>query len=163
MLIEKVISGSQTGADQGGLEAALELGLPTGGWIPKGFLTEEGKKPELGEKFNLTEHESPNYVPRTYTNVRDSDATIIFSSNWQSRGTICTQKAIQQYNKPFAEVPVTKGVSPGIVDMEDSIGLVKALLKREDIKVLNVAGNRESVCPGIQELVKEYMLQLLRS
>ena len=30
----KIVSGGQTGVDQGGLEAAISLGLPYGGWIP---------------------------------------------------------------------------------------------------------------------------------
>ena len=33
-MIEKIISGGQTGADQGALDIAIELGIPHGGWIP---------------------------------------------------------------------------------------------------------------------------------
>lgn len=36
----KIISGGQTGADMGGLEAAREYGFPTGGYAPKGWMTE---------------------------------------------------------------------------------------------------------------------------
>lgn len=35
-IFEKIISGGQTGADQGALDAALELNYPCGGWCPKG-------------------------------------------------------------------------------------------------------------------------------
>jgi hypothetical protein len=38
---KKIISGGQTGADQAGLDVAIELGIPHGGWIPKGRKTEE--------------------------------------------------------------------------------------------------------------------------
>jgi hypothetical protein len=46
-MLTKIISGGQTGSDQGGLEAGQKLGLETGGWIPKGWLTEIGANPEL--------------------------------------------------------------------------------------------------------------------
>ena len=32
----KIVSGGQTGVDRAGLEAAIALGLPYGGWVPKG-------------------------------------------------------------------------------------------------------------------------------
>ena len=41
-MIEKIISGGQTGTDQAALDAAIKLGIPHGGWIPKGHLTEDG-------------------------------------------------------------------------------------------------------------------------
>jgi hypothetical protein len=41
-MLELVISGGQTGADQGGLRATRACGIPTGGWAPRGWLTEAG-------------------------------------------------------------------------------------------------------------------------
>jgi Circularly permutated YpsA SLOG family len=41
-MIITVVSGGQTGADQAGWRATEACGIPTGGWMPKGFLTEEG-------------------------------------------------------------------------------------------------------------------------
>jgi hypothetical protein len=51
-VIKKIISGGQTGADQAALDAAIKLGIPHGGWIPKGRLTENGSLPK---KYDLTE------------------------------------------------------------------------------------------------------------
>jgi hypothetical protein len=45
-MIRKIISGGQTGADQAALDAAIKLGIPHGGWIPKGRLTEKGTLPD---------------------------------------------------------------------------------------------------------------------
>ena len=50
-----VISGGQNGTDRAALEAAHYLGMKTGGWAPRGFLTCAGKKPELGYAFKLRE------------------------------------------------------------------------------------------------------------
>jgi Circularly permutated YpsA SLOG family len=41
-MLSKIVSGGQTGADQAALDAAIELGFPHGGWVPKGRKTESG-------------------------------------------------------------------------------------------------------------------------
>ena len=35
-MLAKILSGAQTGVDVAGLDAALELGIPIGGFVPKG-------------------------------------------------------------------------------------------------------------------------------
>ncbi|MBO7684653.1 MAG: hypothetical protein J6T51_08020 [Kiritimatiellae bacterium] len=41
----KIVSGGQTGVDRGALQAAMDLGLPWGGWAPKGWRAENGTIP----------------------------------------------------------------------------------------------------------------------
>ena len=41
-MIERVISGGQTGSDQGRLRAARACSIATGGGAPRGWLTEAG-------------------------------------------------------------------------------------------------------------------------
>ena len=72
-----VVSGGQCGADLGGLLAAEMLGVETGGIAPLGYRTEKGKQPILKTRFNLTEHSSWQYPPRTEENVKLSDVTLI--------------------------------------------------------------------------------------
>jgi hypothetical protein len=45
-MLKKIISGGQTGADVAGLDVAIKHGIPHGGAIPKGRLTENGTLPE---------------------------------------------------------------------------------------------------------------------
>ena len=75
-MINKIISGGQTGADIGGLLAAKELNIPTGGTAPKGYRTELGSNFDLCDIFNLSEHSSDKYPPRTAANVKNSDGTV---------------------------------------------------------------------------------------
>ena len=72
----KIVSGGQTGVDQGALEAAVDLGVDWGGWVPKGWRAENGTVPEQF-RARMQEHVSANYIVRTRQNVADSHATLI--------------------------------------------------------------------------------------
>lgn len=41
-MIEKIISGGQTGVDMAALKAAVKAGIPHGGWCPQGRIQEKG-------------------------------------------------------------------------------------------------------------------------
>ena len=72
----QIVSGGQTGADQAALIWAIDNEIEHGGWCPKGRKTESGV---LDKRFRLKEASSPSYLQRTEWNVRDSDATVIFT------------------------------------------------------------------------------------
>lgn len=157
-MITAVISGGQIGADIAGLRAAREAGLETGGWVSKGFRTLAGPAPYLGEVYGLKETESYAYPPRTYANVRDADATVRFASNFNSRGELCTLKAIRKYRKPYFDVTITGNGS--ILDIQPRSARFAAWLRQNRVTVLNVAGNAK---PEYEELIEEYLLAAIRS
>ena len=72
-MIQKIISGGQTGADQAALDAAIKLGISHGGWIPKGRITEHGPLPD---RYKLQEMPTDSYPARTEQNIIDSDGTV---------------------------------------------------------------------------------------
>lgn len=147
----KIISGGQTGADRAGLASARKAGLQTGGWMPKGFLAHDGYHPNFAVLYDMLEHESPRYPPRTALNVRDSDGTIRFASNFSTPGELLTLKMTKQYNKPLLSISIPTNVSH-----EETIQWIKS----NNIKVLNVAGNSERSSPGITQIVIEYLDKL---
>lgn len=53
--LKKIISGGQTGIDQIALELAREYGISTGGWMPPGFVTEDGDKPKMKGLYGMEE------------------------------------------------------------------------------------------------------------
>jgi Circularly permutated YpsA SLOG family len=75
-MITLVISGGQTGADQAGWRAAQAGDIPTGGWMPKGFLTEEGPQRWLANVYGAREMPTKSYPARMVQNVKDSDGTL---------------------------------------------------------------------------------------
>lgn len=151
-MLKLVVSGCQMGADLGGIKAAKDCGFATGGYMPLGYLTEDGPKPEYATLYNAVELSSANYVERTYKNVEESDGTIRFAKDFLSRGEICTQNALRKYNKLNFDINVTL---PLPIPEE----IVHWILIN-DIKTLNIAGNRESVCPGIEKNVYNFLTKV---
>ncbi len=151
-MIEKIISGGQTGADIAGLIVAKNFGLETGGWMPKGFLTQAGPKPEWAEMFDLKEHSSPRYPPRTFDNVFEADGTIRLAYNFDSPGEICTLKAIKQSKKPHFDVDLNAPPQP--------IEVIN-WINHHSIKILNVAGNSEHTYVGTAGEVMDYLPKVL--
>ena len=100
-MLEKIISGGQTGADQGALDTAMRLGIDHGGWIPKGRKTEAGPLPE---KYQLTEMPTGEYHLRTEKNVVSAEATVIFSHGPLSGGSLLTQQAAERHGRPWLHV-----------------------------------------------------------
>jgi hypothetical protein len=153
-MIEKIVSGGQTGADQGGLLAAKVFGVSTGGHAPKGYRTLDGPCPQLRELFGLEEHFSPSYAPRTHTNVRNSHGTIRFASNFASSGEVCTKKAICEIGRPYLDIHLNNPLP---------ISVAAKWVEQNNITILNVAGNSEHTSPGIEQFVIDYMTQLLEA
>lgn len=152
-MLVQVISGGQSGADQGGLIAAQACGLATGGWMPKGFLTLEGPRPDLAKKFGLQEHTSANYPPRTRRNVQLSDATIRFARHFHTPGEQATLKFLLRYSKPHLNVGV---------DDPLPVAEVAEWLRAQRVRILNVAGNTERNVPGIEAFVVKYLIEVIR-
>jgi hypothetical protein len=153
-MLEKVISGGQTGADQAGWRAARFCGLATGGWMPLGFLTEAGPRPEFAQLYGAIETRTDDYTERTRANVRDSDGTIWFGAT-DSPGGRCTLEACRQNGKPFVVIADT-----GTSDPPRSVA---DWIRTSRINTLNVAGNRESTEVGIGERVERNLVRLFAS
>lgn len=147
----KIVTGGQTGADQGALIAARAAGIPTGGWAPKGWRTEAGPAPWLAG-LGLVECPEPGYRARTFANARDSDATIWFGMVG-TPGYKTTMEAARSYAK------TTMVVSARITRPAH---VVEWLTVHHYVRVLNVAGNRESLDPGIQDRVGAFLIRLFR-
>lgn len=153
MKLEKIISGGQTGADQGGVNAAIAIKMPWGGSIPKGRLSENGPIPAKYDKF--VEHEKDTYPPRTWRNVRDSDGTAIFTVGPAERGSKLTIEFCKKQGRYWLHVDLSKK------DKTQAAAMLSAWVARNKIAVLNVAGNRESKSPGIVKQVEAVLLHAL--
>ena len=158
-MIKKIISGGQTGADQAALDAAIKLGIPHGGWIPKGRLTEKGPLPA---KYKLTEMPDASYASRTEQNVLDSDGTLIISHGKLTEGSDYTRKMALKYNRPWLHINLNE--TPAF----KAANLIQSWIKENAIEILNVAGPRESkdnsIYQDVSKLIETfYYLELIET
>jgi|ERR1039457_5225200 hypothetical protein len=137
-MVKMVISGGQTGVDRAGLDAAMEAGIPVSGSCPKGRKAEDGPIPDT---YPMTELDSPIYQVRTEQNVIDSDGTLIINKGPLTTGTKLTRKYARQHGKPCLVVKFDARKPKKPVE-------VIRWLAENRIKVLNIAGPRESKFPG---------------
>jgi hypothetical protein len=150
MKILKIISGGQTGADQGGLDAAIASHLPHGGKCPAGRRSEDGPIPH---HYKLEEVAERNYKVRTEANVVDSDATFIFSKGTPKTGSKLTIQYCKKHNKPWIHIDVAE---TDFFVLAAKINQWLSFHSRD--MVINIAGSRESSRPGIQRLVMNTMI-----
>ena len=155
--LKKVISGAQTGADTIGLEIAKEFGYQTGGTAPNNFFRETGydthtkdslaafgvkeigykKHLDVADELGLKSYSA--FLPRTFENVKNSDATVFFSSDRDSRdaGYFSTKRFAMREKKPFLELS-------GKDTVEYNAKKLRNWLQENKVETLNIAGNRGS-------------------
>lgn len=140
--LAKVISGGQTGADMGGLMAARDQHIPTGGCCPAGWRTNIGPNPLL-EVFGLTPTLENSYVPRTIENVKRADATILFGYDLRSAGSRMTVAECVNHSKPFLCVEFPHPHLQPVTWLDDTTDDIINFIQTHEVRMLNVAGNRD--------------------
>jgi len=148
-LINKIISGGQSGVDRAALDAAISLRINHGGWCPNGRKAEDGT---IDSIYVLQETESSDYRLRTRLNVSDSDATLILYNNELEGGTRYTWQCAHDYKKPVKLIDLQQ---------DSNIGSVLEWLGKEKINTLNIAGPRSSKQPEIYQQAYNYLIRLL--
>ncbi len=138
----KIISGGQTGADRAALDAAMEAGVPCGGWCPAGRKAEDGVIPD---HYPVIELPGAGYVRRTRQNVIDSDGTLVVSFGPPEGGTARTVRYCKREGKPFLVIDANV-VSPTL-----AAGDARRFVSEHRVQTTNVAGPRASNQPEIYE------------
>ena len=131
------MSGGQTGVDRAALDVALELGIPCGGWCPRGRLAEDGP---IAALYPLDETPSPVYAQRTEWNVRDSDGTLLLTRSRPRGGSAFTLRCARRMRRPLLVLDLS---------LAREAAALRAWAQSEGVGTLNVAGPRESTSPGV--------------
>ena len=148
-MVQKIVSGGQTGVDRAVLDVALELRIPCGGWCPAGRRAEDGPLPL---RYPLVETPSVDYRQRTEWNVRDSDGTLVLTRGRPTGGTRFSLRMAMRLGKPRLAIDLDKTVETAAI---------KAWIAKNQISILNVAGPRESEMPGIATEASKLLHELL--
>lgn len=135
--------------DRAALDVAFERNIPCAGWCPLGRRAEDGPLPD---RYPLRETESGDYRQRTAWNVRDSDATLILNQGELVGGTALTLECAESYRRPY--LVLTLGEA-------DAVDSARRWLAKHGVRVLNIAGPRESKRPGIYRSAVSFLDRLL--
>ena len=149
----RLISGGQTGVDRTALDVALALGIPVAGWCPAGRRSEAGPIPD---RYPLRETPLPAYPMRTRLNVRDSDATLVFSRGTPRGGTALTVELAIRLRRPFLVIDLAE------FDDKQAAEQLAQWLARVCPEILNVAGPRGSEDPELPPRVGRVLRLVLQ-
>ena len=144
-MIEKIITGGQTGVDRAALDVAIELGLPHGGWCPARRRAEDGR---IDDRYQLIELASARYRDRTKKNVAHSDGALILNRGELEAGTALTLREARNLGKPAFLVDLA--APPPLPELANWVASCR-------IKECNVAGPRESERPGIYAEARAFL------
>lgn len=150
-MINKIVSGGQTGADRAALDWAIKRGVLHAGWCPAGRKAEDGVMPP---RYQLTETEGAGYRARTVRNVRDSDGTLITNIGELEGGSLETMRIAERRAKAVRVVQLDQELT------QDELVALAVWLQSSQIQTLNVAGPRESKRPAIYRATCELLDQL---
>jgi hypothetical protein len=146
-MLQKIISGGQTGADRAAWRAARAFGIATAGWMPRGFLADDGLRPEFAGQYGATEWPTDDDLAVTERNVQDADATLWFGET-TTPAARATVEACLRSGRPCLTVYPAASFEPA---------QVAAWIAENRIGTLNVAGNREGEEPGIGDRVERFL------
>ncbi len=133
-MVQKIISGGQTGVDQAALDAAMDVGLAYGGWLPAGRRTERGPLPQ--RYAHMQELPTESYPERTRKNVEAADATLIISRGSLTGGSALTAKIAAEVGKPYLHIDLER--------LPVAAACLEEWLRRHHPEILNIAGPRAS-------------------
>ncbi|MCH8131017.1 MAG: putative molybdenum carrier protein [Myxococcales bacterium] len=153
-MIERIVSGGQTGVDRGALDAALDAGVSCGGWCPAGRRAEDGV---IADRYPLCETPEADPAQRTDWNVRDSDATLVLLRGEPTGGSAYSLDCAQARKRPVQLIQLPDEASDAALET------LAQWIGDRAIRVLNVSGPRESQALGIQAEVRELVSRLLRT
>ncbi len=151
--ITTIISGGQSGVDRAALDTAIALGLPHGGFCPRGRKAEDGP---IAEKYKLKETLSKSYLPRTKNNILASDGTLLFYRKELSGGSLMTCRLAKRHKKPLLAIDINLWQP---IAWKSSF---YSFIIKHNLHILNVAGPRESQAKGIYKTSYRLLILLLR-
>jgi hypothetical protein len=151
-MLKKIISGGQTGVDIAALRAAKAVGLETGGWMPKGFKTEDGPRSEYADLYGMQEANRSDYPTRTRLNVAESPLTLFIGPNHSSAGAMATRSAV--LSQSFKTIMFIRFP---LEEREYTTGWLAREIRHTEI--VNIAGNRDT---WLETPIEEWLIEVFR-
>lgn len=143
-MIEKIVSNGQPGAARAALDWAIMHGVAHGGHCPKHRKVLDG---QLDRRYELTESGGFKDTDSKEANVLESDGTLVFTLEKKLHGYArIAYDLAKKHGKPCLHMA---GAS------EQTGRDLAEFIEHNDIRVLNVAGSRDSEELGIYLVVED--------
>jgi hypothetical protein len=154
----KIVSGGQTGVDRAALDEAVALGIPYGGWCPRGGWAEDLPDPPGLLALYPALRETPERDPgqRTEWNVRDADALLVLTDAAGLAASAGTGFAVACAKRLGRKLLILDVGNDGAVTQ--AWDWIEA---RDDPFSLCIGGPRESEAPGIYAQARTFLHALL--
>src|SRR3954470_20126383 len=147
-----IISSGQTGAERAALDFALKHNIPHGGWSPK---ERAAADVPADTRYKLKETPSDENPHRSEWNVRDSDATVVFTLTEKANGTSSKPiRLAKDLKKPFLHL------HPGILAASEKL---IAFTEKHSVRRLHVAGANESNEAELHAWVDKVLEKMLKT
>jgi hypothetical protein len=148
-MIEKIVTGGESGAEQEAWAAARRAGVATGGYMRRGFATEDGPTPRLGALYGAIEF--PLDEPtRARANLRRADAMLWLGDPLSDEGRAAIG-ACRDAGKPFLPA------QPGLTLVADVVSWLVVF----EVKTLVVASSPASRVPELGANAGQFLDQVL--
>jgi len=139
--ISTIVANGLPGSGSAAIDWAIDRGLNHSGWCGKLPI----RKAANQSQYDLNETASSGYLQSLALNVRDSDATIVFTlTPTISQLVLNVMDVVSEEVKPFLHF--RPGVHPK---------WIASFLARNQVRVLHIVGARETIEPGIGEFVTQ--------
>ena len=144
-MIEKIVTGGQAGAEQEAWSAARRAGIATGGYMPRGFATEDGPRPRLGMLYGAIEFPLDD-ATRARANLRRADALLWLGDPLSDDGRAAID-ACRELAKPFL------AAEPGLSSPSDVVSWMIVF----EVKTLVIAASPASRAPDLGPRVGRFL------
>jgi hypothetical protein len=134
-MINKIISGGESGVEQAALDIAMKMDIARGGWITSRQKEELGQKTE---RYALSEMPDVNYARVAEHNVSDSNGVLIISRGELITNAALHQRIAQKLKRPSLLIDLNKTVEFQASEQ------ISAWIVRHRIRILNITGHKES-------------------
>lgn len=144
-MVKKIISAGLTVADQTVLDAAIKLGIPYTGWIPKGKNTETGPLPS---RYQLEEMPTAVITKCIEKNVLEAKGTLIILSGRLTGNYAHAERMTLQHRRQLLGIDLKQFVAV------KAASLVNEWIQLQRIDKVFVIGPSVSEFPGIERHTK---------
>lgn len=151
--VATIISGGQSGAERGALDAAVELGIPHGGSCAIGRKTDDGVIPP---RYVLNEVDARQYADRTEPNIMQCDGVFVATFGRLTPPCKTAVELARRHEKLMLHLDLNLEAT------DYAVKAVRTWIEDNDIKTLCVVGNRESEATGLHGAVKDLFTRVFR-